>query len=111
MISLAITLVLAAFIGWFAWHTYKSYRDSSEPSVWKRLYSAGMDSATIFWAAVMSWVTAAFNFTLNISDFFGATEFREFITQHFSAQWASAIFLGSMFIIVLARLRTLKLTP
>jgi len=110
MLSFATTLALAAFVGWFAWHTYKSYK-AATGTVWQRLYAAGMDSATIFWAALMSWVTVAFNFILNIADFFGATEFRDFITQHFSVQWASAIFLGGMFVIVLARLRSLKLTP
>ena len=110
MISLATTLALAVFVAWFAWHTYKSYQAASG-TVWQRLYAAGMDSATIFWAAVMSWVTAGFNFTLNIADLFGATEFKDFVTQHFSVQWASAIFLGAMFVVVLARLRSLKLTP
>jgi|SRR5215813_5953042 len=110
MISLAITLVLAAFIGWFAWHTYKSYR-AATGTVWRRLYAATMNSATIFFAAVASWVTAAFNFTLNIADFFGATEFRDFATRTFSPDVASDILLGCMLIIVLARLRTLKLTP
>ena len=107
MISLVITVALGAFVAWFAWHTYKTYKTTTG-TFWRRLYAAGMDSATIFFAAVVSAVTAGFNFVLNISDFFGATEFRDFATRTFSPEIASGILLGCMFIIVLARLRTLK---
>jgi hypothetical protein len=51
--------------------------------------------------------TAALNGVMNISDALGAPEVRTFIADNFSPQVASAIVVGVVILLSIARLRTL----
>jgi len=109
MVKGAITLVLIAGVAWFCWHTYRTYTAETSGTTWEKLFAATKDSATIFFAAVISAVTATFNFVLNIADFFGADQFRDWAQKVFDPATASAVLLGCMLVVVLARVRNLKL--
>jgi hypothetical protein len=100
-ILILIALVVAIF------HIVTSFRAASG-TTWQRLYAATRDSATLFWGMTVTAVTGAINGLLNISDALGAPEVRTFVTENFSPQIASAIIVGVVILLSIARMRTLS---
>lgn len=107
MIKLIITVALLAAVGYFIVHVYLSYK-ASTGKFWPRLFAATKDSATLFWIGINAAVTATVNGFMNITDFLGAPEVREFVTANFSPEIASGVILVILFLLTLARMRTAK---
>jgi hypothetical protein len=101
-----VTVVILIAFGWVIYRVIAFYR-AATGTVWQRLYTATKDSATLFWGMIVAAVTAAFNGVMNLSDALGAPEVRTFITENFSPQVASAIIVGVVILLSIARLRTL----
>lgn len=106
MFGTIVLLAALSAVAWFGVHAALTYK-ATEGSAWTRLFAATKNSATLFWSAIVSAVTVSVNGMLSMTDFLGAPEVREWVTSHFSAGIASSIMLGVVFLISLARLRSL----
>lgn len=98
-------LVLAAPIVWYAILYTRAFR-AAEGSTWDRVLAAAKGSATIFWAQAVIFATALVNGIGNLSDAIDPG-IGEQIKSYLPSEYVAGFVMLTMFITIVARLRTL----
>lgn len=109
-LHLAIALVAAGAVVYYAYLFYTSYQEiAAQPGEWKpweRLWAAGSGSATKLWARVVGAVASLITAAIGLAPMLGAPEVADFIKANFDPQIVTAIMIGIMVITTLARNRS-----
>lgn len=106
MLSLIVTLVLAASLVWLGYYVIKQYR-AADGAFWERLLSGFKDSATVLVAGATYVGGAAINLVGKAADAASAPEVTEVVRTQIPAEYAGYGLMALAFLIFVARLRTL----
>lgn len=74
---------------------------------WNRLLFVAKDSATILWSYVMIFSVTLVEYVLKLADTIGDPQLSALLQQYLTPNIVGALLIGSMFVTILARGRTL----
>jgi hypothetical protein len=105
--TIFITIVTLAIVGWLIVTTYLNYRKATG-TTWQRLLSAADDSATLLWSKFMLLVSALTGVLTNAADYFGDPSLSSAIKEVLQPQYVAYFAIAVTFITIWARHRDVK---
>lgn len=106
MISLILTIAVAALVGYFVYLFVRGFRDATG-TLWERLLGAAKGSASILWAYVLGAAGAILAFAAKVAMFVNLPEVAQFIQVSVPVEYVGGALIAIAVINVLSRLRTL----
>src|SRR5262245_48590316 len=108
MYTIAFLLIVLALAAYGAYRAVARFR-ATDPSLslWQRLVTAAMGSATVLWGGVVSVGGGLMSYSVLVADALNAPEVSTFIQSNLNPKYVGLAVMAIGAITVLARLRTL----